>query len=70
LNDGLLTGVLPAQPVKLARLALTYAVDAAMGQKVPKRVYTTDEFVLTKSTLTTFDMSDASAPRGWKPPLK
>jgi ribose transport system substrate-binding protein len=70
LNDGLLSGILPAQPVKLARLAVVYAVDAAMGNKVPKRVYTTDEFVLTKETIGTFDMSDASAPKGWKPPLK
>lgn len=70
LNDGLLTGVLPAQPVKLARLAVTYAVDASLGNPVPKVVYTTDEFVLTKDALANFDMSDASAPKGWKPPLK
>jgi len=70
LNEGLLSGILPAQPVKLARLAVVYGVDAAMGNTVPKRVYTTDEFVLTKETLGTFDMSDASAPKGWKPPLK
>lgn len=70
MNDGLLSGVLPAQPVKLARLAVMYAVDATMGNKVPKRVYTTDEFVLTKESLATFDMSDASAPKGWKPPIK
>jgi hypothetical protein len=44
LNDGLLSGILPAQPVKLARLAVVYAVEAAMGNKVHKRVYTTDEF--------------------------
>ena len=70
LNEDLLSGVLPAQPVKLARLAVSYAVEAALGNPVPKRVYTTDEFVLTKETLGTFDMSDASAPKGWKPPLK
>lgn len=70
LNEGLLTGVLPAQPVKLARLSVSYAVEAALGNPVPKRVYTTDEFVLTNDTLGTFDMSDASAPKGWKPPLK
>lgn len=70
LNDGLLTGVLPAQPVKLARLSVAYAVEAALGNPVPKRVYTTDEFVLTKESLGTFDTSDASAPKGWKPPLK
>lgn len=70
LNEGLLTGILPAQPVKLARLSVSYAVEAALGHTVPKRVYTTDEFVLTKDTIGTFDMSDASAPSGWKPPLK
>lgn len=70
LNEGLLSGILPAQPVKLARLSVVYAVDAVMGNKVPKRVYTTDEFVLTKGTIGTFDMSDAAAPKGWKPPLK
>ncbi|MBM3449965.1 MAG: sugar ABC transporter substrate-binding protein [Armatimonadetes bacterium] len=70
MRDGLLTGVLPAQPVKLARLAVMYAVDAAMGNKVPKRVYTTDEMVFTTQSLATFDMSDASAPKGWKPPIK
>ena len=70
LNDGLLTGILPAQPVKLARLSVTYGVEAALGNPVPKRIFTTDEFVLTKETIATFDMSDASAPKGWKPPLK
>lgn len=70
LNEGLLSGILPAQPVKLARLAVVYGIDAAMGNKVPKRVYTTDEFVLTKENIVTFDMSDAAAPKGWKPPLK
>ncbi len=70
MNEGLLSGILPAQPVKLARLAVVYGVDVAMGNRVPKRVYTTDEFVLTKETIGTFDMSDASAPKGWKPPLK
>jgi ribose transport system substrate-binding protein len=70
LNEGLLTGILPAQPVKLARLSVSYAVEAALGHTVPKRIYTTDEFVLTKETIGTFDMSDASAPSGWKPPLK
>lgn len=29
-----------------------------------------DEFVLTKEPIATFDMSDAPAPKGWKPPLK
>jgi ABC-type sugar transport system substrate-binding protein len=70
LNEGLLGGILPAQPVKLARLAVVYAVDASLGMKVPKRVFTTDEFVLTRNTIGTFDMSDAMAPDGWKPPLK
>lgn len=70
MNEGLLSGILPAQPVKLARLAVVYGIDAAMGNKVPKRVYTTDEFVLTKENMGTFDMSDAAAPKGWKPPLK
>jgi ribose transport system substrate-binding protein len=70
LNEGLLGGILPAQPVKLARLAVVYAVDASLGQKVPKRVFTTDEFVVTRNTIGTFDTSDAMAPDGWKPPLK
>jgi ABC-type sugar transport system substrate-binding protein len=70
LNDGLLSGILPAQPVKLARLAVVYAVDAALGQAVPKRIYTTDELVLTRETIGTFDTSDAMAPAGWKPPLR
>ncbi len=68
--DGWITGLIPAQPVKLARLAVTYAYKAALGETVPKVVYTTDEMVVDQEMLPTFDQSDAVAPPGWKPPLR
>jgi len=70
MKENWITGLLPAQPVKLARLSVMYAFEAARGNPVPKKIYTTDEFVVDLERLATFDLSECMAPKGWKPPLK
>ena len=70
LRDGWIDGLIPAQPIKLARVALMDAFHAYMGKKIPKRVYTTDDVVVNKEDLKSFDLSDAVAPKGWKPNWK
>ena len=70
LRDGWIDGLIPAQPIKLARVALMDAFHAYMGKKIPKRVYTTDDVVVNKEDLKSFDLSDAVAPKGWKPSWK
>ncbi len=68
--NGWITGLIPCQPVKLARMAVQYAFAAANGQKVPEKIYTTDDTVVDAKMLPSFDQSDAMAPAGWKPPLR
>ena len=70
MEQGWIDGLVPCQPVKLARMSLTYAVEAAMGQRIPPRIYTTDDMVLDFEAYTTFDTSDAMAPDGWRPRLR
>ncbi|NPV30577.1 MAG: sugar ABC transporter substrate-binding protein [Firmicutes bacterium] len=70
LREGWITGLVPCQPIKLARLAVTYAFKAAIGEEVPKKIYTTDEFAVDKEGLEHFDLSDCMAPADWKPPLR
>lgn len=70
MNDGWLSCITPAQPIKLASLAVQYAYAASQGEQIPERVYTSDENCLTPDQITTFDTSDAMAPEGWKPPLR
>ncbi len=70
MKDGWITGLLPAQPVKLARMSVTYALKAAIGEEVPKIIRTSDEFVVDLDRLATFDQSDCMAPAGWAPPLR
>lgn len=67
MRDGWIDGLIPAQPIKLARVALMDAFHAYMGKKIPKRVYTTDDVVVSREDLKSFDLSDAVAPKGWKP---
>ena len=70
MNDGWLHCIIPAQPIKLANLAVKYAYAASQGQEVPSLVYTSDEVCLTQEDLKTFSASDAMAPDGWKAPLQ
>lgn len=70
MNDGWLHCIIAAQPIKLANLAVKYAYAASQGQKVPSRVYTSDEMCLTQEDLKTFSTNDAMAPDGWTPPLR
>jgi hypothetical protein len=67
MEKGWIDGLIPAQPIKLARVALMDAVHAYMGKKIPKRVYTTDDVVISAEDLKSFDLSDSVAPKGWKP---
>jgi len=70
MDEGWITGLVPCQPVKLARIAVTNAYKAAIGENVPARIYTTDDIVIDKETLPTFDTSDSMAPADWKPPIR
>jgi ribose transport system substrate-binding protein len=69
MNEGWITGLVPCQPVKLARMSVMYAFKAATGEEVPKIIRTSDEFVVDLDRLATFDLSDCMAPEGWAPPL-
>lgn len=70
MEEGWIDGLVPAQPVKLARMAVQYAFAALQGNKIPDVLYTTDDMVVDAEMLPTFDQSDAVAPEGWKPPLR
>lgn len=70
MNDGWLSCITPAQPIKLANLAVQYAYAASQGEEIPERIYTSDENCLLPEQLATFDTGDAMAPEGWKPPLR
>lgn len=61
MEEGWISSIIPCQPVKLARSAVFYAVRAALGQEVPKRIYSGDEINLTIDSLKNFDQSDAIA---------
>jgi len=67
IEEGWVTATIPCQPVKLARSAVLFAVQAAQGKEIPKRIYTRDEIALTIDSMKTFDPSDVFAPDGWKP---
>ncbi|MCL6451570.1 MAG: sugar ABC transporter substrate-binding protein [Acetobacteraceae bacterium] len=70
MREGWITGLVPCQPVKLARMSVMYAFKAVRGEPVPKKIYTSDEMVVDLERLATFDLSDCMAPAGWKPPLR
>ncbi len=80
MKDKWIEGTIPAQPVRLAKMAATAAADLADKKDVEgesgvdecceKRSYTADEEVVTAKEFETFDTSNAVAPDGWKPPLQ
>ena len=67
MEEGWITATIPCQPIKLARSAVLYAAKAVQGEKIPKRIYTGDEIIITIENLKNFDTSDAMVPEGWKP---
>lgn len=69
LREGWITGLVPCQPVKVAKTAVLFAVRALNGVEIPKTIYTTDDFPISAEDLSTFDTSDCMAPAGWKPQL-
>ncbi|RJQ09455.1 MAG: sugar ABC transporter substrate-binding protein [Bacillota bacterium] len=70
MEDGWITGLVPCQPVKLARMSVMYAFLAVTGEDVPEIIRTSDEFVVDLERLATFDLSDCMAPEGWAPPIR
>jgi ABC-type sugar transport system substrate-binding protein len=69
MEEGWITATIPCQPIKLARSAVLYAAKAVQGEKIPKRIYTGDEIIITIENFKNFDTSDAMAPEGWKPTI-
>jgi inositol transport system substrate-binding protein len=70
MREGWIDGLIPAQPIKLARVAFMDAFYASLGRKIPETVYTTDDVVISREELEAFDQSDAMAPADWKPEWK
>ena len=59
--------VVVSEPVRMARLALRAAVDAAKGKEVVKEILTQDSMI-TKYTLGKVDLSGQQTPSDWKGP--
>jgi ABC-type sugar transport system substrate-binding protein len=80
INEGWVSGTVPAQPVRLAyeatRAAFNLQAKKPVGGKpnidpcCEKREYTADDEVVDKAELSEWDSSDAVAPEGWTPPLQ
>jgi ABC-type sugar transport system substrate-binding protein len=80
MEDKWIEGTIPAQPVRLAKMAATAAAaladkkavegESGADQCCEKRAYTADENVVTLEMFESFDTSNAVAPDGWKPPLQ
>jgi len=80
INDGWVSGTVPAQPVRLAYEAAKAAYNlqakkpvggkAGLDPCCDKREYTADDEVVDKEELPDWDDSNAVAPKGWKPPLQ
>lgn len=67
MDEGWLDALLPCQPIKVGRVSLMNAFYAAIGREIPKVIYTTDDIMISRDVMETFDKSDALAPKGWKP---
>lgn len=67
MDNGWMDALLPAQPIKIARVALMNAFYAAIGREIPKIIYSTDDIMIRRDEMETFDKSDALAPKDWKP---
>jgi len=69
LADGWIAGLVPAQPVKIARTTVLFAARAIMGVEVPQTIFSTDDIPVSTEDFPTFDNSEAMAPAGWTPKL-
>ena len=69
LQDGWLTGIVPAQPIKVSQNAVVYGVRAYMGQEVPAKVYSSDDYPILSDEAEFFDTGFCMAPDGWSPKL-
>lgn len=69
MQQGWITGLVPCQPIKVAKLAVLYGVEAHMGIEIPSCIFTTDDFPVPDEELEYFDTSDCMAPDGWTPEL-
>lgn len=69
MREGWITGLVPCQPIKVAKLAVLYGVEAFMGIDIPTCIFTTDDFPIADEELEFFDTSECMAPDGWAPKL-
>lgn len=67
MKEGWVQMTVVSEPVRMARLAVRAAVDAAKGKKVPKETLTQDTMI-TKDTLGLVDLSGQYTPADWKGP--
>jgi ABC-type sugar transport system substrate-binding protein len=70
MEDGWIDALMPAQPIKGARIALVNAFYAAIGRDVPDLIYEGDDYMIPAEEFPHFDTSDAVAPEGWQPDWK
>lgn len=69
LAEGWITGIVPAQPIKVAQMAVIYGVRAYMGVDIPEKVYTNDDYPILSDEADFFDTGFCMAPDGWAPAL-
>jgi len=67
MNDNWCQMTVVSEPVRMARLALRAAVDAAKGKEVAKEILTQDSMI-TKETMGKVDLSGQQTPADWKGP--
>lgn len=69
LRDGWITGIVPAQPIKVAQNAVLFGVRALMGVEVPEIVHSSDDYPILSDEADSFDTGFCMAPDGWAPAL-
>ena len=69
MKEGWITGIVPAQPIKVAQTAVVYGVRAFMGQTVPSEVFSNDDYPILSDEIEYFDTGFCMAPEGWAPEL-
>ncbi len=69
LQDGWITGIVPAQPIKVAQTAVIYGVRAYMGEEIPTKVFSNDDYPILCDEAEFFDTGFCMAPDGWSPKL-
>jgi ABC-type sugar transport system substrate-binding protein len=65
IDEGWIQATVVSQPVTMARLAVQRAIEAAEGKAIPKETLT-QASMITKSTVTSVDLSGQTVPADWK----